>query len=112
MRLAARGTRLSRDGGLRHHERDHVADVHHPDRIIEGVVVDDEARMGGVLEDVEEVAEGDVLLDRDDVGARHHDVVDPALAQAQDILEHPALVRREAGFGPLPFEQHLEVRAN
>ena len=42
--------------------------MHHPDRIIEGVVVDDEARMGGVLEDLEKVAEGDILLHRDDVG--------------------------------------------
>ncbi len=40
----------------------------------------------------------DVLLHRDDVGARHHDVADSALAQTQDVLEHPAFFRREAGF--------------
>ena len=77
------------DRGLRHHEGDHVADMDHPDRIIEGVVVDHEARMGGVLEHLQEIAERNVLLHGDDVGPRHHDVVDPALAQAQDVLEHP-----------------------
>jgi hypothetical protein len=112
MRLAAGGAGFGCDARLRHHERDHVADVHHPDRIIEGVVVDDEARMGSVLEDLEKIAESDVLLDRDDVGPRHHDVVDPPLAQAQNVLEHAALVRRETCFSSLPFEQHLEVGAD
>ena len=112
MRHAARGFGFRTDPSLRHHEGVHVADVHHPDGIIEGVVVDHEARMGGVLEHLQQVAQRNVLLHGDDVGSRHHDIVDPALAQAQDVLEHAALFRREPGFGPLPFEQHLQVGAD
>ncbi len=112
MRLVAGGMGFRMDRGLGHHEGDHVADVHHPDGIIEGVVVDDEARMGGVLEHLQEVAERNVLLHGDDVGPRHHDIVDPAFAQAQDVLEHPAFFRREAGFRALALEQHLQVRSD
>ena len=112
MRLAARGIGFRIDRGLRHHEGDHVADVHHPDGIIEGVVVDHEARMGGVLEHLQQVAERNVPLHGDDVGSRHHDIVDPPLAQAQDVLEHPAFFRREAGLGAFALEQHLEVGAD
>ena len=71
--------------------------MHHAGRVIERLVVDDEARMRGGLEHLDELAERDVLLHRDDVGARHHDVLDPPLAQAQDVFEHRALVGREAG---------------
>ena len=53
--------------------------------------------MAGALEHLDQLAERDVLLHRDDVGARHHDVVDPAPAQRQDVGEHGALLRREAG---------------
>ena len=42
--------------------------------------------MGGALEHLQQLAERDVLLHGDDVGARHHDVVDPALAQARMFL--------------------------
>ena len=79
-----------------HHVADHVADVHHADRIVERLVVGDEARMAGAFEHLDQVAERDVALHRDDVGARHHDVVDPAPAQRQDVGEHDALLRREA----------------
>ena len=41
-------------------KRDQVADVDHADRIVERVVVDDEPRMGGVLEHLDEIAERDV----------------------------------------------------
>ena len=37
------------------------------------------------------------LLHRDDVGAMHHDVGDAALVQAEDVAQHGALDRREAG---------------
>ena len=41
--------------------------------------------MAGAFEHLDQFAERDILLHRDDVGARHHDVVDPALAQRQDV---------------------------
>ena len=97
----------------RGHEGDQVADVHHADRIVERVVIDDEARMAGALEHAHQFAERDVLLHVDDVGARHHDVADAALAQAEDVLEHPAFFRREAGFARRHGVEHvLEVGAD
>ena len=98
------------DGGLGGHERDQVADVHHADRVVERVVVDDEPRVSGLLEHLHEFADRDVLLHGDDVAARHHDVLDPAPAQRQDVLDHGALFRRDAGFaGAGGFEHHLDV---
>jgi hypothetical protein len=108
-----RGIRLRTDGRARRHEADQVADVHHADGLVERVVVDDEAGMGRVLEHLDELAERNVLLNRDDIGPRHHEVVEPALAQAQNVLEHPAFVGREAGVGGAAvLEQHLEVGAD
>src|SRR5665811_637159 len=54
--------------------------------------------MRGALERADQFADFDVLLHGDDVGAGDHDVADTALAQPQDVLEHPAFFRREAGF--------------
>ena len=68
--------------------------------------------MAGALEYPHQFAELDVLLDGDDVGARHHDVADAAFAQAEDIPEHPAFVRRETGFaGPDGIEHVLQIGA-
>ena len=68
--------------------------------------------MRGVLEHLHQFAERDVLLHGDDVGARHHDVVDPALAQRQDVLEHGALFRRDAGLaGHRGFQHDFDVGA-
>ncbi len=100
------------DRGLGGHEGDQVADVHHADRIVERVVVGDEPRMAGLLEHLHQFAERDVLLHGDDVAARHHDVLDPALAQRQDVADHGALFRRDAGFaGAGRFEHHFDVGA-
>ena len=33
----------------------------------------------------------------EDVGSRHHHVIDPARAQSEDVAEHGALLRRELG---------------
>ena len=55
--------------------------MNHADRVVERVVIDDEPRMAGILEHLQELAERNVLLHGDDVGARHHDVLDPPLAQ-------------------------------
>ena len=45
------------DRGARRHERDQVADVDHAVRIIERVIVDNEPRMTGTREDVDQFAE-------------------------------------------------------
>jgi hypothetical protein len=82
----------------------------HADRLVEGVVVDDEARMGGVLEHLHQFAQRDVLLDRDDIGPRHHEVVEAPLAQAQYVLEHPAFFGGKTGLGGRCVEKDLEIR--
>src|SRR6266852_3963877 len=98
-------------GGAPRHERDQVADVNHADGVVEGLVVDDHPRMAGALEYLHQLAEHDVLPHRDDIGARHHDVDDPPLAQPEDIPEHRAFGRREAEFGGRRFQRVLEVGA-
>jgi hypothetical protein len=106
---------LRRDGGAgrrpRRHERDQVADVDHAGRIVEGVVIDHEPGMGRVFEHAHQFADGDLLLHGDDVGARHHDALDPEFAQPKDILEHNGFFRREAGLRLLGGEHELEIGA-
>ena len=100
------------DGGLGGHECDQVADVDHADRVVERVVVGHEPRVRGLLEHLHQFADRDVLLHGDDVAARHHDVLDPPSAQRQDVADHGALFRRDAGFaGTRGFEHHFDVGA-
>ena len=61
-----------------------------PIGVVERLVIDHEPRMAGALEHLHEFAERDVPLHRDDVGARNHDILDPPLAQREDVLEHGA----------------------
>ena len=44
---------------------------------------------------LEQFGERRCSADRDDVGARHHDVVDADAAEAEHVLEHRPLLRRE-----------------
>ena len=83
----------------------------HAARVIERVVVNDEPRMGGAFEHLDEIAERDVLLHGNDVGARHHDAFDLGLAQAEDVLEHGGLGRRKAGLRLPAGEDEFEIRA-
>ena len=71
--------------------------MNHPGGVVERVVKDDEPRMTAAGEDVDERFERNVLLHGDDVGARHHDALDPAFAQREDVLEHRGFFGREAG---------------
>jgi hypothetical protein len=89
--------------------RDQIADMNHG-RIVERIVVHDKPRMAGAFEHAHKLAELDVLLHGNDIRARNHDVSNPALAKAENILEHPAFVRGEAGFtGAHGIEYVLEV---
>ena len=88
LRLALAGVA---DARLRGHERQEVADVHDAFGVVEGLVVDDEARMRRALEQAHQFAERDVALDRDDVGAMHHHVGDAPFVQPEDIAQHGAL---------------------
>ena len=81
---------------LRGHEGEQVADMDHAFGIVERFVVDHEPRMRRALEQAHQFAERDVALDRDDVGAMHHDVGDAPLMQAEDVAQHGALDGGEA----------------
>ena len=72
----------------RRHKRDQVSDVDHPRRVIEGIVVDHEARMRRHFEYFDELAKRNVLLDRDDIGARYHDSFNSGFPQSENVLEH------------------------
>ena len=54
-----------------------------------------------LAEHAQKLGDGDGVLNRDDVGARNHDVFDGELAEAENVAEHGALLRAEgvaAGF--------------
>ena len=93
----------------RRHERHQVADVDHADGVVEHLVIDHQPRMAGAGEHLHELAERDLLLDRDDVGARHHDVHHPPLAQAEDVLQHDAFFGRETGLARACLEDIRKV---
>jgi hypothetical protein len=111
-RLLAFDLALRGDGRLRRHVSDQIADVHKADGIVERIVINDETRVPGLLENFHQFAERDVLVHRDDVGARDHDVFDAMLAQPEDVPEHRPLFRREAGVGKrVVFQQHRDIGA-
>ena len=59
--------------------------------IVEGFVVDHQARMRGAFEQAHQFAERNVALDCYDIGAMDHDVGDAALVQGKDVAQHRAL---------------------
>jgi hypothetical protein len=65
-------------------------------RVVERLAKNRHARMAGLEERREEIAEAGVDRHCLDVGARDHDVVDAGLAQAEDVVQHRPLFRREA----------------
>ena len=81
----------------------------HAARIIEGLVEERHARDAGLLEQLQQLGDRRVLVDGDDVGARHHDVVDAQRAEPQQAQQHLALGGRERGLGlVLGLERLLE----
>ena len=111
LRLLRAGRHAGSVRGARRHERDQIADMDHAGRIVERVVVDHEPRMPGALEHFDQFAERDVLLHGDDVGARHHDALDPGFAQPEDILEHGRFFGRKARLRLLGGENEFEIGA-
>ena len=101
-----------RAGRARGHEGDEVADMDHADGIVERLVVDDEPRMAGIGEHLQQLAERDVALHGDDVGTRHHDIRDPPLAQRQDVAAASCFLRARSRARRRPLEHVLEVGAD
>ena len=67
----------------------------HPARIIERFVIDRQPRMLGLAEHAHQLIDGDAVVDGNDVGARHHDVLDREIAEAEDATEHAAFLRAQ-----------------
>ena len=67
--------------------------------------------MSGDLEDFDQIAKRDVLLHGDDIGARHHDALDPGFPQAEDIFQHGGFFGREARLRLLAGEDKFQIRA-
>ncbi len=69
--------------------------MHHAARIVEAFAIDRHARAAGILEDHHQLGDRDVLVDGLDVGARHHDVLDAYLAEAENVVQHRPLFGQE-----------------
>ena len=107
--------RLGRQLGARphSHEREQVADMNDAFGIVEVFVVDDETGMRRALEHVDQLAERNIALDRDDVGAMDHDIGDAPFVQTEDVAQHGALDGGKAGLvGRRGVEHHLKIGAD
>ena len=75
--------------------RHEVADVDHAARVVERLVIDGQPRVLGLAEHLHQLVHRDAFVHRDDVGARHHHVLDQELAEMQDAAKHAALLHVE-----------------
>src|SRR6266571_5046499 len=67
--------------------------------------------MRGDLEKFDKFAERNVLLDGDDIGARHHDSFDSGLAEPEDVLEHCGFFGGKVGLRLFRSQDEFKVRA-
>ena len=67
----------------------------HAPGVVERFVVDRQARVARGAETIEHLAQRRIERERDDVGARHHHVLDPDVVKGENVLEDRALLRRE-----------------
>ena len=81
--------------GIGGEEDDEVADVDHAARIVERLVIDRQARVAGGAKAIKHFAQRGIERKRDDVGARHHHVLDPHVMKREHVLEDGALLRAE-----------------
>ena len=69
-------------------------------------------RMPGGAEGQQDFLQVVVDGNGDDVGTRYHHVADAHLAQAEDVLQHQPLLRREIRVVRIVFEGFLDVVAD
>ena len=65
--------------------------MHHAARIIERLVEQRDTRHASLIEGFQQLTHRFVFIDRDDIGARHHHVIDAQHAEAQNTQQHLAL---------------------
>ena len=118
-RSAVRGARLGRlhvalarrpAQGLADQPAHHVLDVHHAARVVERLAKQRQARDAGGVEGLQQLPDRLVLVDGDDVGARHHHVDDAQRAEAEDAQQHLPLLGREGAAVAGALERVLEHR--
>ncbi len=63
--------------------------------------------MAGFLKLAQQLAQRGTALDGDDIGPRHHHVLDAQCAEPQQIAKHEPLLRREARVLALLLLEHL-----
>ncbi len=116
-RLADEASERRRMLGAGREDREDVLDMDHADDRIEIVAIDRQAAVAGLGEQLDEVGERRLLLDRDDVGARHADIACVPLAEMQQVADHLALERGEialgigGGIALVPVDRILELIA-
>ena len=94
--------------GLADQPAHHVLDVHHAARIVERLAKERQARDAGGVERLQQLPDRLVLVDGDDVGARHHHVDDAQRAEAEDAQQHLPLLGREGAAVAGALERVLE----
>ncbi len=75
---------------------EHVFQVHHADRIVEGLAIDRHARMARIPIEAQNLFHGRRFLDADHIRPRHHDVIDTQFTELQDVDEHVPLFGGQA----------------
>ena len=88
---------------------DEVADVDHAARVVQRFGIDRQSGVAGRAKDGENFVQCCVDADGDDVGARHHDVVDAQFVQRQHVLEQQALLWREGVLGRGIVERVFDI---
>jgi len=72
---------------------EHILDMDHADDRIELLAIDRQPAMPGLGEQGDEVGEAGLLLNRDDVRARHADIARVSLAEMEQVAHHLAFER-------------------
>ncbi len=88
-------------------QRDGVFDMNNTQRIVQRFAIDGNTRMLRLAKAHDEVAQAGLFFHRNDVGARHHHIAHPQFAEAQQVCEHHALLRRERRALALALRDHL-----
>ena len=112
-RLLAGSLRAARPAGLgpRRDVVEEVADMNHALRVVEGLAEHRQARVSGGAEKLEQFAERRLERHRHDIDPRHHHVVDADAVEAEHVLQHRPLLRREVLLADLG-ERFLQVVAD
>ncbi|PAV74855.1 hypothetical protein WR25_14119 [Diploscapter pachys] len=98
-RLADQSGDARRMVGAGRQNVEHILDVDHADDRIQLPAIDRQAAVPRLREDLYQMREGRIFLDRDDVGTRHANIARVALAEMQQVAHHLPFQRRQVALG-------------